>query len=88
LFYISVSFFFLRFFHILGHFLLVIVVLFLQHPVLLLVFNGSPVLISPGDWIWRLLGEPLSALFEGAAHLVPTVSQLLLQALFTYSSQG
>jgi hypothetical protein len=38
--------------------------------------------MSPGDWIWRQLGEPLSALLEGAAHLAPTVNQLLLQALF------
>jgi hypothetical protein len=40
------------------------------------------VVISPGDWIWRQLSEPFSALFEGASHLVPTVSWLLLQALF------
>jgi hypothetical protein len=40
------------------------------------------VIISSGDWIWRQLSEPLSALFEGVAYLVPTVSQLLLQALF------
>jgi hypothetical protein len=36
----------------------------------------------PGDWIWRQLGEPLSALFEGVAHLAPTVNWLLLWALF------
>jgi hypothetical protein len=35
-----------------------------------------------GDWIWSQLSEPLSALFEGAAHLAPTVSWLLLRALF------
>jgi hypothetical protein len=40
------------------------------------------VVISPGDWIWKQLGELLSALFEGAAHLAPTVSWLLLRALF------
>jgi hypothetical protein len=40
------------------------------------------VVISPGDWIWRQLSEPLSALFEGTAHLAPTVSRLRLQALF------
>jgi hypothetical protein len=27
----------------------------------------SPVVISPGDWIWIQLSESLSALFEGVA---------------------
>jgi hypothetical protein len=43
---------------------------------------GSPVVTSPDDWIWRQLGESLSALCEAVAHLAPTVSWLLLQALF------
>jgi hypothetical protein len=41
----------------------------------------------PGGWIRRQLCEPLSALFQAAVHLLPTISHLLLQALFTESSQ-
>jgi hypothetical protein len=40
------------------------------------------VVVSPGVWVWRQLCEPLSALFEAAAHLPPPVSWLQLQALF------
>jgi hypothetical protein len=46
------------------------------------------VVVSPDDWIWRQLGEPLSALFEGAAHLAPTVSQLCCSVLSDESSHS
>jgi hypothetical protein len=51
--------------------ILVVVLLFLQHPVLVLFLIVIPVVISPGDWIWRQLSVPLSSLFEAAAHLPP-----------------
>jgi hypothetical protein len=40
------------------------------------------VIVLPGGWVKRQLCEPLSALLLAAAHLPPTASQLLLQALF------
>jgi hypothetical protein len=40
------------------------------------------VVVSPGGWVRRQLYELLSALFQAAAPLPPTVSQLLLHALF------
>jgi hypothetical protein len=46
------------------------------------------VVISPGDWIWRELGEPLSVLFEGVAHLAPSVSWLLLLWLYLLQFSG
>jgi hypothetical protein len=72
-------------------------VLVLQYPVLVLVSSSSSVIVtskgkrkypkfkcntvSEGkkNGVWRQLCECLS---EAAAHLPPTVSQLLLQALF------
>jgi hypothetical protein len=50
--------------------------------------SSRSVIVSPGGWVKRQLCEPLSALFQAIAHLPPTVSRLLLQALFTESLHG
>jgi hypothetical protein len=51
-------------------------------------YLSSNSVVSPGVWVRRQLCEPLSALFQAVAHLLPTVSHLLLQALLTDSSHG
>jgi hypothetical protein len=51
-------------------------------------YLSSISVVSPGGWVRRQLCEPLSALFQAGAHLLPNVSHLLLQALFTDSSHG
>jgi hypothetical protein len=63
-------------------------VLLLQHPVLYWYLSSSSVVVSQDGWVKRQLCKPLSALFQAAAHLLPTVSRLPLQALFTECSHG
>jgi hypothetical protein len=50
--------------------------------------SSSSVVVSPGCWARRQLCELLPVLFQAVAHLLPSVSCLLLQALFSESLHG